>query len=167
MSGCENRSVRKNLLQTSTNPPAGDTMKPIHMAMCEQKNTLTSRSASGFTLIEIMIVVAIIGLLLAIAVPSFVKARMETLTTLCIEDMRVILHASHLYEIETGTFLTGGQNGVFLRNTLLNGGYVRKRLTFECPVSGFLDYDDYVLVYSGNKLTNVRCTIKPGLHVLP
>ena len=114
-----------------------------------------------------MLVVAIIGLLLAIAIPSFVKARTETLTTLCVENMRVILHASHLYEIETGTLLTGGTNGVTLRNTLMNGGYVRKRMTFECPVSGFYDYDDYSLQYSGEKLTGIRCTILPADHVLP
>jgi prepilin-type N-terminal cleavage/methylation domain-containing protein len=123
--------------------------------------------AKGFTLVEIMLVVAVIGLLLAIAIPSFVKAREETMTTLCIENMRVILHASHLYEIETGTLLTGGTNGAFLRNTLLNGGYVRKRTTFECPTSGVTDYDDYVLTYNGNKLTGIRCTLQPGDHVLP
>ena len=114
-----------------------------------------------------MLVVAIIGLLLAIAIPSFVKARTETITNLCIENMRVILHASHLYEIETGTPLTGGTNGVFLRNTLINGGYVRKRMTFECPVSGYYDYDDYSLGYTGDKLTGIRCSILPAQHILP
>lgn len=124
-------------------------------------------SAQGFTLVEIMIVVAIIGLLLAIAIPSFVKAREETITTLCLENMRVILHASHLYEIETGVPLTAGTNGVTLRNTLLNGGYVRKRMTFECPISGTADYDDYQLTYNGDKLTGIRCTLLPSDHVLP
>jgi prepilin-type N-terminal cleavage/methylation domain-containing protein len=124
------------------------------------------RSDRGFTLVEIMIVVFVIGLLLAIAIPSFVKAREETRTTLCIENMRVILHSSHLFEIETGTLLTGGTNGVTLRNTLVNGGYIRKRITFECPLSRTLDYDDYQLVYIGDKLDTIRCTIS-GEHILP
>jgi len=135
--------------------------------MHEECRKLAGESAKAFTLIEIMIVVCIIGLLLAIAIPSFMKARTETIITLCEENMRVIFHASHLYEVETGTLLTGGTNGVFLRNALINGEYVRKREIFECPVSRVNDYDDYVLVYSGGNLRSVRCTIKPSDHILP
>ena len=137
-------------------------------SLCEKEQCGKPRSSiKAFTLVEIMIVVAIIGLLLAIAIPSFMKAREETITTLCMENMRVILHSSHLYETEAGILLTGGTNGVFLRDTLLNGGYVRKQITFECPVSGLADYDDYQLIYNGDKLIGIRCTIKPGDHVLP
>jgi prepilin-type N-terminal cleavage/methylation domain-containing protein len=61
---------------------------------------LTSRKSSGFTLIEIMLVVALVGMLAAIAVPNFVKARGISQAKACVNNLRQIDSASQQYVLE-------------------------------------------------------------------
>jgi prepilin-type N-terminal cleavage/methylation domain-containing protein len=63
-------------------------------------NKLARRHA-GFTLVEIMIVVAIIALLAAIAVPGFLRARKRSQASKILNDLRMIDSAVDQYAIET------------------------------------------------------------------
>ena len=64
-------------------------------------NTLT-RDNRGFTLVEIMIVVAIIGLLAALSIPAFVKARKQSQGRRILNDCRQMDSATNQWALETG-----------------------------------------------------------------
>ena len=59
-----------------------------------------NKNRGGFTLVEIMIVVAIIAMLAAIAVPNFLRARKRSQATRVLEDLRIIDSACDQYAIE-------------------------------------------------------------------
>ncbi|HEX7516085.1 MAG TPA: prepilin-type N-terminal cleavage/methylation domain-containing protein [Chthoniobacterales bacterium] len=59
------------------------------------------RPQNAFTLVEIMIVVAIIALLAAIAVPGFLRARKRSQASRVLNDLRLIDNACDMYAIET------------------------------------------------------------------
>jgi prepilin-type N-terminal cleavage/methylation domain-containing protein len=78
---------------------------------------------SGFTLVEIMIVVAIIGLLAAIAIPNFVKARTSAQKNACIANLKQIEGAKEQWALENkkteGATTSGSEDAI---NAFLRGG---------------------------------------------
>ena len=88
--------------------------------------TLQKRRA-GFTLVEIMIVVAIIALLAAIAVPNFLRARKRSQATRILEDLRMLDAACDQYAIDnnksSGTSIAFGDIKNYLKTgTVLYSG---------------------------------------------
>ena len=65
------------------------------------KRSVAAKRSKGFTLVEIMIVVAIIALLAAIAVPGFLRARKRSQASRILNDLRMIDSAVDQYAIET------------------------------------------------------------------
>lgn len=123
---------------------------------------------AGFTLVEIMIVVAIVGLLASLSLPLFAKARRTSLRQKCILNQRAIYDAVLCYEMDFRTDLSSiRNNGVQIRSTLLNAGYMNPINNFDCPSSPIRDYDDYQLIYSNRDLVSTRCTILPTDHLPP
>jgi len=79
------------------------------------------KKTGGFTLVEIMIVVAIIALLAAIAVPNFLRARKRSQATRILEDLRLLDSANDQYAIENNKM--SGMNPSFgdLKNYIKTG----------------------------------------------
>jgi prepilin-type N-terminal cleavage/methylation domain-containing protein len=80
-----------------------------------------NKRRGGFTLVEIMIVVAIIALLAAIAVPGFLRARKRSQATRILNDLRMIDSAVDQYAIETNRTTGAAVNTADWTNYLKKG----------------------------------------------
>jgi prepilin-type N-terminal cleavage/methylation domain-containing protein len=92
---------------------------------------LNTSRRSAFTLVEIMIVVAIIGLLAAIAIPNFIKAREQSQKNACIANLKQIDGAKNTWALENKKVSTDTPTTTDLYGSAL---YIRDEPL--CPAGG-------------------------------
>ncbi|HXP61427.1 MAG TPA: type II secretion system protein [Dongiaceae bacterium] len=120
----------------------------------------TKRNRSGgFTLIEIMIVVAIIGLLASIAVPNFTKARGMARQKACISNLQAIDGAIETWATDMnkaeGQPVTYSDIRTFLKSPPV------------CPSGGTTFDDSYTITTVGAQPVCQRLPTGPNAHALP
>ena len=117
------------------------------------------RGRKGFTLVEIMIVVAIIGLLCAIAIPSFLKARTESQKNACINNLRQIDSSKEQWALNTNQPATATPVAGDL-DTYIKGGTANT----YCPADNTQAFAaSYVINALGSDPT---CAIVAATHIL-
>ena len=97
---------------------------------------INRRPSAGFTLVEIMIVVAIIALLAAIAIPNFVKARSASQRAACIANLKQVSGAKATWALEQKKSNTDSP-----ADTDLFGSTAYIRIKPPCPANGTYTID--------------------------
>ena len=116
----------------------------------------------AFTLVEIMIVVAIIGLLAAIAIPNFMRARTTSQTNACINNLRLIDSSKQQWALEQRKNNTDTPAGTDLQPYLGRGS------AGELPYCPMDPSQTFATSYSPQNVgTKPTCSISSTNHILP
>ena len=118
---------------------------------------MTKKSSSGFSLVEIMVTVTIVGIVLAVALPNYFKSGKTSQKTVCIANLEKIDAAIDQWALGThasaGTDASGSEEEIY--NDYVRGGKPK------CPAGG-----EYTLYAVGTK-PQVTCSKEDEGHKLP
>lgn len=108
------------------------------MKQAPKQARISHRSTHGFTLVEIMIVVVIIGLLAAIAIPAFQRIKARSRVSSFTNDLRIASQAFETFAMENGTWPPDGTSSI--PNTM--DGYLSlEKFNETTPLGGQWDWD--------------------------
>ena len=127
---------------------------------------IRTRSTAGFTLVEIMIVVSIIGMLAALSIPNLIRARSRSQTNTCINNLRQIDSAVQQWATELKKAATAVPDKEDVDPYMGLSGHADNVI---CPAGGA--GATFTSSYTLNAVTNKpSCNILPtgsGAHALP
>ena len=124
------------------------------------------RSAGGFTLIEIMLVIAVIAVLAGIMIPNFVHARAEAHLRACESNMKTMATAVEMMAAVEGSYLPGGAAGFRTWHTKIMN-YMKSMPS--CPSCGehyrmefSPNYNAYTIYCGAGKANHAVCGLEAG-----
>jgi prepilin-type N-terminal cleavage/methylation domain-containing protein len=117
------------------------------------------RLQAGFTLIELCVVCAVIGILAGIALPNYARSKAHVNRAACVSNQR------HLFEAATLACADRAlADGVTNCQDLLNAGRVPPGLT-DCPEQRDGSHDDYLITVQSGVVTGMTCRVEPQEHL--
>jgi prepilin-type N-terminal cleavage/methylation domain-containing protein len=140
--------------------PSSGTNIALCDTMCRTNRAYGARPDIGFTLIELMIVIVIVGLLSSIGLVNFISMRENAKMASCISNQKHVHEAAILHAADTNV-----AGNTTINVTVLTGSGLLTQEAGECPSSGTVDFDDYVIEFTTGDVSAVTCSIRGAEHL--